>query len=89
MNTATADEFDTHMFVKNMTGKGMPESQAEELAGYMKQHQNRLVTREHLDGRLAEMETRLTTRMLWVSGGMAGLIIAVLGMMMQNTLAAG
>lgn len=84
MNTATADEFDTHMFVKSMTRKGMPEPQAEELAGHMKQHQNRLVTREYFDMRLAELETRLTTRMLWVSGGMAGIIIAVLGLMIQS-----
>lgn len=96
VTVATFDEFDTLRLVKNMTGKGMPEAQAEELAESMRQYQNRLVTRDYLDKRLAEqdarlaqMETRMTTRMLWISGGMAGIIITVLGTMMQTLLGGG
>lgn len=100
MTTATADEFDTHLFVKDMTGEGMPERQAEKLAGYIQKHQHRLVTRqyfrEHLDmrlaevnTRLAELETRLTTRMMWASCGVAGVVIAVLGLMIQSLPGAG
>lgn len=46
MNTATADEFDTHMFVKSMTRKGMPKGQAETLAEYLRQHHRRMAARE-------------------------------------------
>jgi len=88
VTTATVDEFDTHFFVKSMTRKGMPEPQAEELAGHIQKHQNRLVTRQyfrdHLDMRLAKLETRLTMRIMWASCGTAGVIIAVLGVMIQS-----
>lgn len=46
MTTATADEFDTHSFVKNMTRVGMPEGQAETLAEYLRQHHRRMAARE-------------------------------------------
>jgi len=88
VTTATVDEFDTLRFVKNMTGKGMPEAQAEELAESMKRYRHHLVTREffeqHLNERLAELETRLTMRIMWASCGTAGIIIAVLGLMIQS-----
>jgi len=100
VTTATVDDFDTLQFVKSMTGKGMPEGQAEELAGHIQKHQNRLVTRqyfrEHLDKRfaetntrMAEMEARLTARIMWVCGGMIAGGITVLGWMMQTMLGAG
>jgi len=95
VTTATVDDFDTHLFVKDMTDEGMPERQAEKLAGYIQKRQNRLVTRqyfrEHLDKRfaeanmrLAELEARLTMRIMWASCGTAGVIIAVLGLMIQS-----
>ncbi len=86
MNTIAAD-FDTHQFIKDMTGEGMSEGQAEKLAAYLKQHHSRALTKEYLDMRLAQtearLETRLTLRILWICGGMAGVTIAAVGMMMQ------
>ncbi len=86
MNTIAAD-FDTHQFIKDMTGEGMSEGQAEKLAAYLKPHHSGGLTKEYLkeclDMRLAQLETRLTLRILWICGGMAGVTIAAVGMMMQ------
>ncbi len=82
MNTIAAD-FDTHQFIKDMTGEGMSEGQAEKLAAYLKQHHSGAITKEYLDMRLAQTETRLTLRILWICGGMGGVTIAAVGMMMQ------
>jgi len=84
VTAAAVDEFDTLRFVKNMTQKGMPEAQAEELAESMRQYRHHLVTRDYLDKRLAELETRMTTRIMWASCGTAGVIIAVLGLMIRS-----
>lgn len=93
MTTATVDEFDTHLFVKDMTHEGMPERQAEKLASHIQKHQNRLVTREyfrdHLDKCLAEQDARMTLRILWICGGMVGGGVTILGWMMQSMLGGG
>ena len=41
--------FDTHAFVKSLTGVGMPEDQAEILAQGQSDLDERLVTREHFE----------------------------------------
>ena len=90
MNTITAN-FDTHQFIKDMTGEGMSEGQAEKLAAYLKQHHSNAVTKEslkeYLDMRLSQLETRLemrlTFRILWICGGMSGVTIVAVWMMMQ------
>ena len=41
--------FDTHAFVKSLTGAGMPEDQAEILANGQADLYERLVTREHFE----------------------------------------
>ena len=74
--------FDTHGFVKRLTGAGMPEAQAEVLA----EEQARLVgeqlvSREFLDIRLVQMEQRLTIRlggMLVIAEGVVAALVKVL-----------
>lgn len=67
--------FDTHGFVKRLTGAGMPVEQAEILAEEQSRLVNeQLVTREYLDHRLLQMEQRLTIRL----GGMIVGVIATL-----------
>ncbi len=67
--------FDTHTFVKRLTGAGMPENQAEILAEEQARLVNeQLVTKEYLDSRLLQMEQRLTIRL----GGMIVVGIGIL-----------
>ena len=51
--------FDTHAFVKSLTGAGMPESQAEILAKGQSDLYERLVTKEHLEQKLRTLELTL------------------------------
>lgn len=60
----TSAVFDTHAFVKRLAGAGMPIEQAEILAEEQARLVNeQLVTRDYLDGRLVQMEQRLTIRL--------------------------
>ena len=51
--------FDTHTFVKNLTGAGMPEDQAEILAKGQSDLYERLVTQEYLEQKLGTLELTL------------------------------
>ena len=51
--------FDTHAFVKNLTGAGMPEDQAEILAKGQSDLYERLVTKEYLEQKLGTLELTL------------------------------
>ena len=71
--------FDTHAFVKRLTGVGMAEEQAEALADEQaKLIDERLTTKADL----RELEARLTANILkWMFGAMAGqtaLIVALI-----------
>jgi hypothetical protein len=71
--------FDTHASIKRMTSMGMPMEQAEVLAEEnAKLIEERLVTREYLDRRLAEVEAALVK---WVFGAIGIQVIAVLATM--------
>ena len=56
---AQAVTFDTHAFVKRLTGAGMPENQAEILAKGQSDLYERLVTKEHLEQKLGALELTL------------------------------
>lgn len=72
--------FDTHGFVKRLTGAGMPVQQAEILAEEQSRLVNeQLVTREYLDHRLLQMEQRLTIRL----GGMIVVAIGVIATLVK------
>lgn len=64
MSTIT---FDTHEFIKRLKAVGFSEEQAEVFAAeYRRIIEENLVTREHLDMRLRELEYRLIVKL----GGM-------------------
>ncbi|PKM34706.1 MAG: DUF1640 domain-containing protein [Gammaproteobacteria bacterium HGW-Gammaproteobacteria-10] len=66
--------FDTHEFIKRLKSVGFSEEQAE---GFAAEHrriiEDTLVTKEHLDMRLREMEYRLIIKL----GGMMMVVVAV------------
>jgi len=86
VNTATADEFDTHQFVKNMTQKGMPEGQAETLAEYLLQRRRRMAAQESAaDGEYpgaARARADAQWRIIRTAGGIALCLLYLAWLMM-------
>lgn len=76
MSTTT---FDTHAAVRALEDAGLTSEQAEavtEAIGTAVKSAD-VVTRDYLDARLAELETRLTWRMFAVVGGLLALVTAL------------
>ncbi|MEW6418620.1 MAG: DUF1640 domain-containing protein [Nitrospirota bacterium] len=75
--------FDTHEYVKKLKAAGVPENQAEVHAeAIAKLVDERLVTKQYLDMRLAELKADITRELIkWilgVSAAQAALIVAIL-----------
>lgn len=56
MSTIT---FDTQLFVSRLRAAGFDEAQAEAVIRALVDAQDKLVTREHFDARLTQLETRI------------------------------
>lgn len=68
-----APPFDTHRSYKRLTAAGFTERQAEEQTQMLSELvEYQLVTRDHLDARLKELEYRLTIRL-------GGIIVVAVG----------
>ncbi|WP_027389078.1 hypothetical protein [Chrysiogenes arsenatis] len=72
--------FDTHSYVKRLKSVGFSEEQAEVFAEEQKKLiEDHLVTKQHLDMRLRELEYSLTIRL----GGMLAASIAVVAALVK------
>ncbi|MDE0155770.1 MAG: DUF1640 domain-containing protein [Gammaproteobacteria bacterium] len=76
--------FDTHAFVKELTGAGMPEQQAEVLARSQATLINeKLVTKQDLKQELRELELRLTYNLTIRFGSMMVIAIGVIAALVK------
>ena len=70
--------FDTHATVRSLEEAGLSSEQAEAVTEAIGSAvAGAGVTRDYLDARLAELETRLTWRMFAVVGGLLALVTAL------------
>ena len=76
--------FDTHAFVKELTGAGMPEAQAEFLARTQATLiDEKLVTKQDLKQELRELELRLTYNLTVRFGSMMVVAIGVVAVLVK------
>ncbi|MDP4027593.1 MAG: hypothetical protein Q8P42_01290 [Gallionella sp.] len=74
--------FDTHAYIKKMKAVGFTEEQAEVQAEAVADLINeRLVTKDDLDLRIAELKTELVKWMLGIAAGQIALLVALLKML--------
>jgi len=78
----TTTTFDTLGYFEKLKAAGVPEQQAKAQADALRELiDDRLVTKDHLDIRLAELKNDLLRWMTGIAIGQTALIIAVLALM--------
>ena len=74
-----ASAFDTLTAARNLEAAGVERSQAEAIAKAIRDGQGELVTKDHLDAKLADLENRLVK---WAVA-LAGAAVIILGILIR------
>ena len=74
-----ASAFDTLTAARNLEAAGVERSQAEAIAKAIRDGQGELVTKDHLDAKLAALENRLVK---WAVA-LAGAVVIILGVLIR------
>ena len=74
-----AGAFDTLTAARNLEAAGVERSQAEAIAKAIRDGQGELVTKDHLDAKLADLENRLVK---WAVA-LAGATVVILGILIR------
>ena len=77
--------FDTLGAARELEAAGIERRQAEAIAGAIRNGEGDLVTKDHLDARLAELESRLVK---WAVA-LAGAVVIILGVLIRFPAAGG
>ena len=77
--------FDTLGAARELEAAGIERRQAEAIAGAIRNGEGDLVTKDHLDARLAELESRLVK---WAVA-LAGAVVIILGVLIRFPAASG
>lgn len=81
-----AATFDTLSASRALQDAGMDRGQAEAIAGAIRDGQGELVTKEHLDAKLAGLESRLSereSRLVKWAVALAGAVVVILGLLIR------
>lgn len=85
--------FDTPGAARELEAAGIERRQAEAIAGAIRSGQGDLVTKDHLDAKLAELEARLVEResrlVKWAVALLAGAVVIILGVLIRFPVANG
>ena len=83
----SAGTFGTLTAARDLEAVGLERRQAEAIASAIRNGQGELVTKDHLDARLADLETRLVERenrlVMWAVG-LAGAVVIILGVLIRR-----
>ena len=89
MNGST---FGTLAAARELEAAGIERRQAEAIAGAIRNGEGDLVTKDHLDARLAELEARLVereSRLVKWAVALAGAVVIILGVLIRFPAASG
>ena len=84
--------FDTLSAARELEAAGIERRQAEAIAGAIHNGQGDLVTKDHLDAKLAELEARLIergNRLVKWAVALAGAVVIILGVLIRFPVANG
>ena len=88
----TASTFDTLTAARKLESAGVDRSQAEAIAGAIHNGQGELVTKDHLDAKLADLETRLIereNRLVKWAVALAGAVVIIPGVLIRFPIGTG
>ena len=84
--------FDTLGAARELEAAGIERRQAEAIAGAIRNGEGGLVTKDHLDAKLAELEARLVereSRLVKWAVALAGAVVIILGVLIRFPAASG
>ena len=84
--------FDSLTAARDLEAAGFDRSQAEAIAGAIRNGQGELVTKDHLDAKLADLETRLIereNRLVKWAVALAGAVVIIPGVLIRFPIGTG